>query len=230
MAVSRVALPLQPDLDPWPTWLVRISVVLLLSGLVIGLGVFGQDRQRPPELILSGSSHEGDYVRVVERLVNESQQRVFVLMYVVHLDDDGPVQRLMQALASAVSRGVQVRVALDAGKDRLSGAPDDKNNAAVTWLRAHQVPVILDEFERTSHSKILVIDGRWVVLGSHNWTRSAIMSNREASVLMDDRRLAALLEAELAGIPGWNDLHVASPSASQPPVNRADASRSGGRE
>jgi phosphatidylserine/phosphatidylglycerophosphate/cardiolipin synthase-like enzyme len=61
----------------------------------------------------------------------------------------------------------------------------------------------LDELERTTHVKTLVIDGRTLLMGSHNWTRYALTQNREWSVVLDDVHLAADVEAQCATIPGW---------------------------
>lgn len=34
----------------------------------------------------------------------------------------------------------------------------------------------------TTHTKMVIIDNSTVILGSHNWTESALMSNHEASI------------------------------------------------
>jgi len=40
------------------------------------------------------------------------------------------------------------------------------------------------------HAKVVVIDGRCVVIGSHNWTESALRYNHEVSVLICSSDLA----------------------------------------
>jgi phosphatidylserine/phosphatidylglycerophosphate/cardiolipin synthase-like enzyme len=124
-------------------------------------------------------------------------------MYVIRYDDSGPVAALLQALADAAKRGIPVRVIMDQGRDWKTGEPDDKHQLAAQWLRAHHVQVVLDELERTTHAKTIVIDGRTVIIGSHNWTRYALSKNREFLVRLDDKRLAEIIEAECATVPGW---------------------------
>lgn len=188
-------LPLEPDLQPWPVWLKRLALILALVLAILVLGICcGTARRPPPRLLLAGPGHEMEYPRAVERLVTSARTRISLTMFVIRVDDDGPVMQLMDALAAAVRRGVAVRVVLDRGKDWETGAPDTKHEAAAAWLTAHGVTVALDGLDITTHAKVLVVDGRWVVLGSHNWTRSAFTTNREGSLLLDDPQLAAELE------------------------------------
>jgi len=199
-----MSLPLQPGLSPAPPWFRRLAVLLALVVAVLTLGVIGASRQAPATLLITGPDHAGVYARMVERLVAQARHRVWAAIYVIFPGDPGgPVHDLLNALAAARARGVEVRVALDLGKDRVTGLPDEKHLAAMKWLQAHDIAVIADELGRTTHLKVVVVDGRFVVLGSHNWTRSAMLDNREVSVVLDDPGMAAQLEAQLKGIPGW---------------------------
>jgi phosphatidylserine/phosphatidylglycerophosphate/cardiolipin synthase-like enzyme len=195
--------PLQPTLHPWPLWLKRIALLVGLAGIVLALGLaFGTARRPPPRLLLSGPGHEWEHARALERLIATAHERISLTMFVIRLDDsDGPVRSLLQALADAAGRGVAVNVLLDRGTDRTTGQPDDKHADAAAWLRGHGVQVRLDELDRTTHAKVLVVDGRYCVIGSHNWTRSALTGNREASVLIDDPAIASQLEAWVAEAP-----------------------------
>ena len=42
---------------------------------------------------------------------------------------------------------------------------------------------------------VVIVDGRWCVLGSTNWTFSALRTNRETSLCCDSPALAATLSA-----------------------------------
>lgn len=206
-----MALPLQPDLRPAPPWLGRLLAALALAVAVLALGLVSGARRRPPEVLLT-DGHPYAYLRAVERRIALARERVWVAMYVIHLDGDpdaaapdDPPAALMRALAAAAARGIDVRIALDYGRHRETGAIEPKHVAAQEWLAAHGVRVVLDELERTTHVKAVVVDGRWVVMGSHNWTRSAIARNREVSLLLDDPALAATLDREVfARVPGWD--------------------------
>ncbi len=194
-------LPLQPTGRPWPPQLQRWALVLCLAIGVLVLGWVAPGREPPPRVVLGGPGYELDYAREAQRLIDGAQRRIWLLMYVVR-PDDGPVGSLLSALAAAKARGVDVRVCLDLGAVR-DGEPDLKHEAAYAWLQGHGVAVILDEAGTTSHGKVLVADSRRILSGSHNWTRSALTSNREASWLVDDPAIAARIEAWMSAIPGW---------------------------
>ena len=55
----------------------------------------------------------------------------------------------------------------------------------------------------------MIVDSRECVVGSHNWTNSAFVRNREVSVWSQDSQLAAQLEAMFLGIPGFAELGAA---------------------
>lgn len=199
--------PLQPELRPTPPWLSRL---LLLAGLIVVmqvLGLISQLRHRPAELLLSAGKPLAT-ARALERRFATARTRIWLMMYVIRCEDDAapddPVMALLEALVAAHRRGVDVRVCLDLGRTRETGEIENKHTNAQAWLEQRGIRVVLDEDSITTHAKVALIDDRWVLLGSHNWTRSALTTNREASVVLDDRGMVQHLETQLfAGIPGW---------------------------
>lgn len=99
------------------------------------------------------------------------------------------------ALAAAVKRGVQVRGLLDDGVDF--------NAASVERLRALGVDVQPDTSVKMTHSKLVIVDGRLVLLGSTNWTGNSMDNNNETNVLLDDPVLAELFGRYVAAL--WAD-------------------------
>lgn len=114
--------------------------------------------------------------------LNGAQKTVDVQMYVFTAGE------LKQALADAVKRGATVRVILE---PRV-----DSNLATAQELRAAGVQVrwASTEFANT-HSKLAIIDGEHVLVGSINWSKHALYQNREAEVLVSDARIAQEFEA-----------------------------------
>lgn len=193
-------LPLQPRRQPWPPAQRRLAVLLGLVAAVLLLGYAAPPRRAPLQLILDGPEAQGRYLREARHLIDGARRSLWLAMYVVRRDD-GLVGGLLDALAAAHARGVDVRVVLDRG--RFNGAEDPKHVEALAWLRARGIHAIADEAEVTSHAKLLIADGRWLLAGSHNWTRSALIANREASWLVDDADLAAEAGRWLAAVPGF---------------------------
>lgn len=90
---------------------------------------------------------------------------------------------MQDALITAAKRGVQVRVLLE---PRVT-----QNLKTAEYLKAGGVRVAWAslEFEKT-HSKFAVVDAKRLLVGSLNWSRSALLRNREAAVIIDDENAA----------------------------------------
>ncbi len=193
----------------WRRWLPAMAIIAVAAVALFGLGKWDLQRHPPPRLLLS-ANHQWDYVRAVERAMSGAKKRIWVMMYVARLGDDAdpehPVEFTLQVLVDAAKRGVDVRVCLDQSRNWEDPTIiDPKHEQPAAWLRARGVRVIEDELERISHAKVVLIDDETVVIGSHNWTFSALALNREASLLVKDAALAAEVDRELfQTVPGWN--------------------------
>lgn len=114
-------------------------------------------------------------------IVSGAQDKLDIMLY----QFSNPA--LKDALASAVKRGVRVRVLLE---PRI-----DSNYATAEFLAASGIQVRWASKEYTNtHSKTAVIDGRRVLVGSTNWSGQAMRSNRESSVLIESESLAGEFE------------------------------------
>ena len=193
-----MSLPLQPDLTPVSPWRRRALTVVVGFAVLTVLALATGPRLRPPRVLADGPGRDAVALGEAVRMMDGAQSRIWVAMYVVRPDDGGPVAGLLEALASARRRGVDVRVLLD-----LDDQEVDKNQAAVAWLQHQGVVVVQDEPKVTSHAKVILVDDRLALVGSHNWTRSAMTRNREVSVLVADRASIEELVAWFSGIPGW---------------------------
>ncbi len=97
---------------------------------------------------------------------------------------------LVDELIAARRRGVTVSIELE--QDPLGkGSVYEQNRRAAALLSAGGVKVRFDVPKITTHVKAMVIDGRYVFLGSHNLTQSALKFNNELSVMVDSREFAA---------------------------------------
>ncbi len=105
-------------------------------------------------------------------------------------------RRVVEELVRARQRGVEVSVILEAQggtKDRL----DADNHATAAYLARGGVKVFFDSPAVTTHSKVTVIDDRYVFLGSHNLTQGALSRNNELSLLLDSPAMAAEIRSLL---------------------------------
>ena len=99
--------------------------------------------------------------------------------------------QIRDSLIRAAGRGIEVRVFLERSgyDDKLN----DTNRKVASQLTAGGVKVIFESPKTTTHNKMVVIDRRYAIVGSHNFTQSALKYNHELSLLVDDRKLAEKL-------------------------------------
>jgi len=75
------------------------------------------------------------------------------------------------------------------GEERKTqGSPDNEDVAKI--LSAGGVKVYMDDKKVTTHSKLLVVDSRFTVVGSTNWSYQALNQNNETNALIDSEQVA----------------------------------------
>ena len=101
-----------------------------------------------------------------------------------------PDQRLITALALAAMRGVAVDIVV----------PHKSNHPLVDWAMHPNVGPLLSEGVRIwrcpppfRHTKLMVVDGEWCLIGSTNWDIRSFRLNFELCVEVYDKGLAATL-------------------------------------
>lgn len=131
------------------------------------------------------------YFQVAQNVIKEAQHSVRVMMfemtyYKQHLNT--PTNVLIRELISAKKRGVKVEVILEVkeGEDRTTQG----NRGTGKILSEGGVDVTYDSPTKTTHAKVMIIDEQITLLGSTNWTYSALSNNNEASVLIRSKELA----------------------------------------
>jgi cardiolipin synthase A/B len=110
-----------------------------------------------------------------------------------------PDAALVTALDVAVMRGVEIDVVL----------PERGNLPLVQWAQTAQLWQVLERGCRVwmtpppfDHTKLMVVDGVWSLLGSANWDPRSLRLNFELQVECFDAALAARLEAIAAARMG----------------------------
>ncbi|MDD4735813.1 MAG: phospholipase D-like domain-containing protein [Kiritimatiellae bacterium] len=124
--------------------------------------------------------NNNDYLPAVLDLIHSSTNRLEFLALEYHYDPT--IRQIQQALAEAVQRGVTVRGLLENNIDF--------NAKSLPYLHDLGIAVELDTKKKMLHSKLLVADGKKVLLGSTNWTGNSIDNNNESNVLICDPLIA----------------------------------------
>jgi len=116
-----------------------------------------------------------EYPAKVIPLINAAKKNIDIVSYDWrwYKDQPGhPVQRVNIALVNAQKRGVFVRAVLNKGE-------------LVPLLNEIGIKARTLKDKRTLHTKMLIIDNKILVIGSHNITRNAFSHNVEASIAVE---------------------------------------------
>ena len=123
---------------------------------------------------------QGDVVS----FIRSAQKSIDIEMYVFTSDD------VARELGEAVKRGVRVRVILEPRVE------DSRKQKMFDTLVALGCDMRWASFSyKLTHSKFIIVDGKRALVGSINFSQSALNSNREAAVELDGEKVLELASA-----------------------------------
>jgi phosphatidylserine/phosphatidylglycerophosphate/cardiolipin synthase-like enzyme len=125
------------------------------------------------------------YISRVPALLEGAKDSIRVVQFVMQLKGKSAKmssRELGIKLAAKVRDGVNVQALLNsAGGGWRAPA---LNRQAAQWLSERGVQVRTLGASRTCHAKLLIVDSKIAIIGSHNWTPYALERNFEVSVLI----------------------------------------------
>lgn len=121
--------------------------------------------------------------RKIRELLRQARQGVDICVYTI--SDD----QLSSEILACHQRGIAVRVISD--NEKLFDEGSD-----IRQLQAAGVPLRIDDSPFHMHHKFALFDGRLLLNGSFNWTRSASTSNEENLLVIDNAHLVGSYQAE----------------------------------
>lgn len=150
-------------------------------GVVVALpDTFGD---QPLVLPLADLPESGSYARALLVLLANAERSIYVTMYRMSTYPgygDSLANDLLYGLIDAANRGLDVKVLLDDCAYYADSAEANLMSALV--LQQRGVEVRFDEPEHTTHTKLVIVDGQTVVLGSTNWNYYALQRNCEIDI------------------------------------------------
>jgi len=141
---------------------------------------------------------DSEYIELLVAACERAGRSILVQQFVVDArpgeDKDGLVRGILHLLAEAQSRNLDVRVLL-AEILVEKPLPIDLNEPAARFLLHRGVKVRYLEHSTGGqlHAKAVIIDGKTVLCGSHNWTPGAFASNTETSIAVSSEETALVL-------------------------------------
>ena len=133
------------------------------------------------------------YEPAVIELLDGAQESVVMSMYSIRLGAKGsnPVKLLLNDLLEARGREVSVTLYLNT---RFKGMEKDDTslteNPMIKKLEEAGCIIHFMPYHQRLHDKLIVVDGRFVVEASTNWSISALRDNYESATFIDSPELA----------------------------------------
>jgi phosphatidylserine/phosphatidylglycerophosphate/cardiolipin synthase-like enzyme len=154
----------------------KSSLLSLFLSLVLALPLYGADPSSPT--ITPYFSPKGGCTQAVLDALGSAKNTVLVQAYSF---TSAPIAK---ALVDAHKQGVDIQVILDKSQksERYSSA---------TFLANEGIPTYIDAAHKIAHNKVMIIDGKTLITGSFNFTKSAEEGNAEnLLVISNDPDLA----------------------------------------
>jgi len=182
------------------------TVAVLLSfvaGFMSAETLIYHNSNNEPNVIVSNNTkimviNDRDYYPVAQSKIDNAKKSIHIVMFEIVWygnpdTDHHDVSKLGHALAVAAKRGVDVKVIMENGW--TYGGFEYKNlvDYVKNWsayFKAHGVKVELDWSNQTTHDKLVIIDNSIVIVGSTNWSQSALKYNHEADALIENKAVA----------------------------------------
>lgn len=136
--------------------------------------------------------NDRDYYPAVMKLIENARKSIEVCLYQVRFYEDYPdsdSNNLVDGLADAARRGVDVTVVIDVTDWREGSGHNEGNRAVGDRLVQAGAAVFLDDPVIQSHQKLAIFDRDVVVITSTNWSHYSLNINREAGVILWDTKV-----------------------------------------
>lgn len=131
------------------------------------------------------------YFPALVEKIRRSGDRIEIGMYLFKTtrNKKNYANRLVEELKKAAKRGVKVVILLD--QSDFNQSINHENAQTAKKLRRYRnIEICFDSPKTQSHLKMIVVDRKWVFLGSHNLSFSALKFNHEFSVLVKSKPFA----------------------------------------
>ena len=148
-------------------------------------------------------SPRGGVTDAVVRTLDSAQTSVFVQAYSF---TSAPIAK---ALVDAHKRGVHVEVILDKSQRT-------EKYSSLDFLYHAGIPTWVDARHGIAHNKVMILDGKVVITGSFNFTKSAEESNAENLLIIRDKVLARLYLANWQTHREHSQQYLGKPGDAQP--------------
>ena len=114
--------------------------------------------------------------RIIQ-LIQNSKHYIYIPTFLI------THSKIAKELVNARQRGIDVRVIMDANNVHT-------RNTKHQLLRANNIPVKIENYAGKLHSKTMIIDGEYIIMGSMNFSNSGENKNDENMLVINNPKLA----------------------------------------
>lgn len=128
-----------------------------------------------------------DYPDVVIPIIKNASSSIDILVYQWKWyghQAASPIQQFNLAVTAAAQRGVKVRVLMDI--EHYSHPITKINTRTEKFLKRAGCEVRMARIGGRTHAKMIIVDRKILVVGSHNLCKSSLSSNAEVSITIAD--------------------------------------------
>ncbi|MCI2426683.1 phospholipase D-like domain-containing protein [Candidatus Acetothermia bacterium] len=184
---------------------VTFSLFLLLLAILIAMPVTGNrltiQGAYPVILPLICRPEISTYLTTVKEAFRAATEYIHIAIMSGHYYGCVDRDQLWHQLIAAAGRGVEVKVLFD----QSDWAPQirEQNKAAFLFLLAHGIQARFDNAAITTQAKLVIIDGKIVILGSSDWTNRAFYYQEQANIIVNCKLVAGAFAAYFIRL--WED-------------------------
>jgi phosphatidylserine/phosphatidylglycerophosphate/cardiolipin synthase-like enzyme len=133
---------------------------------------------------------DGSFFVHLSNALNQAKKEIWLSTFVFKTTQNkhNKAVQIVEILKRKAKQGIDVKLVLE--QSEYHHDLSEGNHRLANHLRQHKIKVFFDSMDNTMHSKIVVIDGKQVFLGSHNMTDSALRRNHEASLMIISSQLS----------------------------------------
>jgi len=127
-----------------------------------------------------------NYPKVVIPALKEAKTQIWAMMYEwkwYGYEKAGGVQEINNIIVYKKKLGLSVQILLNI--ESMGHAITKINSRTASFFQKAGIDVKFGQIGVATHAKLLILDQKIAVVGSHNFTKGAFTRNQEVSVLID---------------------------------------------
>ena len=127
------------------------------------------------------------YFYFLLQALKTAQKSIRIIMFFMAYYDAKkyPTDKIFDAIVEAKLRGVDTKIILDKDAEGEVYGSRLINTEAYNKFVEQGIDVLFDLEEKVTHSKIVVIDGKHSIIGSHNWTAGSFFAYDDKSIYIE---------------------------------------------